>query len=109
MADQMKHLSVPHYEGLTVMDILKNIGMKDDFRLYMTIFKEISKLPKQFIINVAFSIIGDPFAKWVRSQIEMRNEKVTKEKDLLIAMDPLVAQAFQNSTSVSVSSCNFIF
>ena len=87
----MKHLAVPQYEGLTVQDILKNIGMKDDFRLYMPVLKEIMKLPKQFIINVAFSIIGDPFAKWVRSMIEMRNEKVTKEKDLLIAMDPMVA------------------
>ena len=105
----MKHLTVPHYEGLTVQDILKNIGMKDDFRLYMPIIKEIPKLPKQFIINVAYSIIGDPFAKWVRSQIEMRNEKVTKQKDLLIAMDPLVAMAFQNSTAVSVSSCHVIF
>ena len=83
--------------------------MKDDFRLYMPVLKEIMKLPKQFIINVAYSIIGDPFAKWVRSVIETRNDKVTKEKDLLIAMDPMVAQAFQNSTCVSVSSYQFIF
>ena len=65
--------------------------MKSDFRLYMPIIKEISKLPKQFIINVAYSIIGDPFGKWVRDQIELRNHKITKQKDLLIAMDPLVA------------------
>ena len=35
--------------------------MKDNFRLYMPIVKEIPKLPKQFIINVAYSIIGTPF------------------------------------------------
>ena len=84
----MKHLSVPQYEGLNVQDVLKNIGMKDGFRLYMPVIKEIPKLPKQFIINVAYSIIGEPFAKWVRGQIEARNLKVTKQKDLLIAMDP---------------------
>ena len=74
----MKHLSVPQYEGLNVQDILKNIAMKDGFRNYMPVIKEIPKLPKQFIINVAYSIIGEPFAKWVRSQIEARNHKVTK-------------------------------
>ena len=65
-SDEVKHLAVPHYEGLGVQDILKNIGMKDDFRRYMPVIKEIPKLPKQFIINVAYSIIGEPFAKWVR-------------------------------------------
>ena len=54
----MKHLTLPHYKGLSIQDILKNIGMKDNFRLYMPIVKEIPKLPKQFIINVAYSIIG---------------------------------------------------
>ena len=94
MAADMKHLAVPHYEGLTVQDILKNIGMRDNFRLFMPIVKELPKLPKQFIINVAYSIIGDPFAKWVKGQIQTRNIKVTREKDLLIAMDPRIAEAF---------------
>ena len=65
--------------------------MKDEFRYYMPCLKEIIRLPKQFIINVAYSIIGDPFKQWIHSQIEARNKKVTKEKDLLINMDPAVA------------------
>ena len=69
----------------------------------MPCLKEIIRLPKQFIINVAYSIIGDPFKQWIHAQIQARNLKVTKEKDLLINMDPMVAQAWHGSTAVSVS------
>ena len=65
--------------------------MKNDFRFHMPCLKEIIRLPKQFIINVAFSIIGDPLKEWIHAQIEARNMRVTKEKDLLINMDPMVA------------------
>ena len=97
----MKHLTVPQYEGLAIKDILQNIGMKDNFRLYMPIVKEVMRLPKQFIINVAFSIIGDPFKNWIMDMVHQRNQKVTKEKDMLIAMDPAVFQAYQASTAIS--------
>ena len=67
------------------------MGRKNEFRYYMPCVKEIIRLPKQFIINVAYTVIGDPFKEWIREQIETRNKKVTKEKDLLINMDPMVA------------------
>jgi hypothetical protein len=38
---------------------------------------------------------------WVKEQINRRNAKVTKEKDMLIGVDPAIAMAFSNSTSVS--------
>ena len=104
LAKNLKHLTVPYYEGLAVKDILEKIGMRENFRLYMPIVKEVFRLPRQFIINVAFSIIGDPFKEWVTEEVKMRNAKVTKEKDMLIAMDPTVYQAYQNSTAIS---CKF--
>ena len=68
---------------------------------FMPIEKEVKKLPKQFLVNVAYSVYGDTFAAWVKQRVEERNAKVTKEKNLLISMDPEVAAAFEASTAVS--------
>ena len=68
---------------------------------HMPIFKEMAKLPKQWIVNVAYTILGEPFADWVMSQIEARNTKVAKERDLMINVDPAIAAAWQQSTHVS--------
>ena len=47
------------------------------------------------------SVLGDVYTDWVKAQVEARNAKVTKEKDLMISMDPEVAAAFERSTAVS--------
>ena len=38
--------------------------------------KEIIKLPKQYLTNVIYTIVGEDFANWVRARIEERNAKV---------------------------------
>ena len=72
----------------------------DTFKYYPD-EQEIRKLPKQWIVNVAYSILDDTFNDWVRSQIQERNERIAEEGNLLIEMDPEVAEAFQNSTAIS--------
>lgn len=62
---------------------------------------EIPRLPKEFLANVAFTVIGDPFGQWVKQQIEARNQKLTTEKQLNIDLDPELAAAFNASTAVS--------
>ena len=42
----------------------------------------------------------------MRAQIETRNEKVTKEKDLMINIDPEIAKACNQSTAVS---CKYLY
>ena len=59
------------------------------------------RLPKQWIANVAYSILGDTFSNWVKEQIVERNEKVAEKGNLMIELDPEVHAAFQNSTHVS--------
>ena len=54
----------------------------------MPIEKELPKLPKQWICNVAYSIIGEPFRQWVLDQVEVRNAKQAVERNLNIAIDP---------------------
>ena len=62
---------------------------------------EIPRLPKEYIANVAFTVLGKPFGDWVKGQIELRNYKITTEKQLNIDMDPELAAAFNASTAVS--------
>jgi hypothetical protein len=67
----------------------------------MPIEKELSKLPKQWICNVAYSLIGDPFRDWVMHQVEARNQKQAVERNLNIAVDPTISALLMASTHVS--------
>ena len=62
---------------------------------------EIPRLPKDFLANVAFTVVGKPFGDWVKSQIEARNQKIIIERQLNIDLDPELAAAFNASTAVS--------
>ncbi len=63
--------------------------------------QEIHKVPKQWLANVANSILKNIFSDWVKHQVEIRNRAVTEKKDMLIEMDPEIAAAFAASTKVS--------
>ena len=62
---------------------------------------EIRKVPKQWLINLVYSLVGNKFKSWVRDQIESRNTKLTVEKDIMIKLDPKIAAVFHNSSAVS--------
>ena len=65
--------------------------------------KEILKLPRAYLGNVLYTVVGDPFKRWVKEQMEARNKKVTEKGDMIVNMDPEIAAIFRASTSVSVS------
>ena len=52
-------------------------------------------------MNVAFTIVGDPFAQWVKTVIQERNAKRAVESQMNLEIDPDVLAVFQNSTAVS--------
>ncbi len=58
------------------------------------------KLPREYIGNLIYTIIGEPFQDWVKDRIEKRNAKLKEEQKLEIEMDPEVLRIFQSSTSV---------
>lgn len=41
--------------------------------------KEIMKLPREYIGNVIFTIVGEKFQSWVMEKIEIRNAKLKEE------------------------------
>ena len=60
-------------------------------------------MPRQFIINVVYTLCGDEFENWVKKTILKRNKELIENRDKEIAMDPTIAAIFKSSTSVSVS------
>jgi len=55
---------------------------------------EIDKLPRWYIANAIYTLVGPVFKEWVDGVIEERNQKIAKEQDLMIEMDPDVFKAF---------------
>ena len=53
---------------------------------------------------MAFTVCGEPFAGWVKLQIERRNEDLATKQQLYIEMDPDIAKAFHSSFNISSKS-----
>ena len=73
-AEEAKNLHVPAYEGLTVEAIL-DIGQQHaEVRRHLPDERDIRRLPRQWIINVVYSLIGDSFRNWVSTLVRTRND-----------------------------------
>ena len=86
---------MPQYESLSIKEIkrfLQNHPQCFDF--YPADRKEIDRLPKQWIANVAATVIGAPFRDWVKNRINERNQTMATTKNLFVQMDPDIYQAF---------------
>jgi hypothetical protein len=82
--------------------ILKNVMSIPEAVMYLPDLKELSKVPKAYICNITYSVVGDTFAEWVHHRIKERNEKVTIKRDLNISIQPSVLAAFLSSNAVSM-------
>ena len=63
--------------------------------------RDIHKVPRQWLLNVVYSVVGEPFLEWVRKEIASRNEKLAERRQMLIEMDPEIAKAFHASRNIS--------
>ena len=68
---------------------------------YLPDIRDIKKVPRQWLYDVAFTIIGKPVSDWVDSKITERNEKLAVKQNLYINMDPDIAAAFHASQNIS--------
>ena len=50
---------------------------------------------------MVYSLVGEPFKKWVMDRIKQRNEKQVVLNNMMIQLDPDVAAAFRGSNAVS--------
>jgi hypothetical protein len=95
---------VPQYEDLTIDKITRWLANKEACHAFYPIAKEVTKLPKQWIVNVALTVLGAPFKEWIKQAISDRNIKVAVQKDLNIGFDPELAAAYRSSNAVSRKS-----
>ena len=63
----VKHLHVPYYETLTVVKIMNFAASNfPELAVFFPCFKEQAKLPRQWVINIIYSRIGEPFNLFVK-------------------------------------------
>ena len=41
--------------------------------------KEVKKLPRNYIGNVIYTIVGEKFNQWVQEKVQVRNAKVAED------------------------------
>ena len=101
-SENIKHLHVPQFEHLAIKDMMEYCSaIPKVMKAFPTEAREIEKLPRQYIINVIYTLVGKPFELWVNQRIENRHAKIAEDRDLNIEMDPEIAAIFQASNAVS--------
>ena len=95
---------MPGYENLTLKHIGDFAMKQPDILDYLPDQPDLKKVPKQWIVNVCAAVIGAPFRTWVAEQVNARNEHVKSKKNMMISIDPKMAEKFAQSTHVSCKS-----
>ena len=102
---EIKHLHVPQYEHLNIKKFLKFADNYPFIMMHLPERKvEIDKLPRQYIINIIYTKVGEKFATWVNEKVNERHEKVKDDGKQYIELDPEVARVYQQSQAISTSN-----
>ena len=94
-------LCVPQYENLSIYRILEQARKTAQVNNYLPEDRDMHKVPRQWLINVTYTLVGEPFSNWVNVEIANRNEDIARKQKLLIEMDPEIAKAFDKSVNIS--------
>ena len=90
----MKNFFVPVYKGLSIENFLEKAFQSEIVMQHLPDKRDLHRLPRQYIVNVMYSILGDPIRLMVKEAIRARNDIVAENRNLLIELDPAVANAF---------------
>ena len=94
-------LNVPQYEGLSIERILEKGQEHPEVVNYLPDERDIERLPRSFIVNVTYTLMGEKFKSWVLEVIVERNNRIAENRKLIIELDPAVAAAFRDSVNIS--------
>jgi hypothetical protein len=66
---KVRHLYVPQYESLKLAHIMDCVMKIPEALLHLPDLRELPKVPKPWLVNIVYSVVGDEFALWVNSRI----------------------------------------
>ena len=62
----VKHISIPQFEGLSIENMLEfALDYPDVYRALPNEQREIKKLHREYVANVIFTLVGAPFTRWI--------------------------------------------
>jgi hypothetical protein len=98
----MKYLYAPQYESLGISQVFNYIKTMEKVIIdYLPDERDWDRLPRQYMLNLVYTLSGENFSNWVASNIDARNNELAAKQDLMIEMDPQIAKAFAESTQIS--------
>ena len=97
----MKHITIPHFEGLKIEAMLDFAeGFNEVMQALPYTLRERVKLPRGYLANIIYTIVGDDFKVWVNRLVDIRHEQRRQQEDM-IHLDPEIAQIFNQSNAVA--------
>ena len=70
----MSYIYVPLYKALSIEHIFKKIREHPQVLAYLPEEQDWGRLTRQFICNIAHTIIGKSFSQWVMQADNVRNQ-----------------------------------
>ena len=99
---EVQVILVPYYEGLSIEKMLEFAAGKDAvMKALPDLERERLRLPREYIANVIYTLVGDKFKDWVTSRIQARNSYLAEKNAQLIPLDPDIGAIFKQSTDIS--------
>ena len=108
-ANAVKQHNVPYYETLTVKQMKEKWCKDEKVEVYLPPPEDFEDVPRQWIINVIFTVAGDDFSAWTKKMREERNALERAKGKGEIEMDPEIFAAYKASTLTSSMSTVAIF
>ena len=66
----VKTIQVPHFDGLTFDTMIVNAKKHPGFSNFLPSEpREVEKLPRAYLANLIYTIVGEPFKQWVRERM----------------------------------------
>ena len=72
----VKQINVPYFEGLKIEKFLEYASDKHEVMKALPLLeRERTSLPRGYIANVIFTLVGQPFKTWVDNIVNKRHEE----------------------------------
>ena len=76
----MRNINVPYFKGLSIESMLEFAkGYPEALMALPPVQREIDRLPREYVANVIYIVVGEPFKKWVNQRTNERHERVAEE------------------------------